>query len=105
MSGPPRPRRQRREKARALRKAVQRLDTLADKIPGGSPATPMVVTGASTIETKARAARCVRCEGELDLLGEDTTVVPRGLLRRIDTTCRSCHAHRALWFLIALSSN
>ncbi|HEX3698243.1 MAG TPA: hypothetical protein VH374_22920 [Polyangia bacterium] len=96
-----RPRRQRREKARALRKDVRRLEALADKIPGGSAATPIVVTAASTIETKARAARCVRCERELDLLGEDTTVVPGGVLRRVDTACRACHAHRSLWFLIA----
>ncbi|HEY2900836.1 MAG TPA: hypothetical protein VGL59_09695 [Polyangia bacterium] len=101
MSSPPRPRRQRREQARTLRKAVQRLDTLADKIPGGSAVTPFVVASASTIETKARAARCVRCEGELDRLGEDTSVAARGILRRVDTACRTCHAHRSLWFLIA----
>ncbi len=96
-----RPRRQRRERQRALKKDVQRLDVLASQLPGGSAAHPLPVPSASAIEIKARAEKCVRCGGDVDLRGEDTTVTARGVVRRVDVVCRGCHAPRSLWFLVA----
>jgi hypothetical protein len=98
---PPRPRRQQRERDRALRKEVRRTEQLAAELPGGSPDLPIEVASASVVETMARATPCVQCGGELDLGGDRATSTARGVVRAIALTCRRCHAPRTLWFRIA----
>jgi hypothetical protein len=100
MSRPPRPRRKRREQERALRKQVRRTETLAGKLPGGSPEHPIDVVSASVVEGKARATRCIQCGGELELRGDRATSTAHGLLREVALACRRCHAPRVLWFRI-----
>jgi hypothetical protein len=97
---PPRPRRKRREQERTLLKVVKRTESLADKLPGGSPENPIEVTSASVVETRARAARCIQCDGEFDLRGDRASSTPRGVLRAIDVSCRQCHTPRTLWFRV-----
>jgi hypothetical protein len=97
---PPRPRRQQRERDRALRREVRRVEQLAGKLPGASPDNPIDVASASLVETQARATACVQCGGELELRGDRATSTPRGVLREIALACRRCHAPRTLWFRI-----
>jgi hypothetical protein len=101
MSRPPRPRRERRERDRALRKEVRRTEELAGQLPGASPEHPIDVTSASVVETMARARPCVQCGGELEPQRDRASSTARGVLRAIALTCRQCHAPRALWFRVA----
>jgi hypothetical protein len=104
VSRPPRPRRQRREQERALRKQVRATEQLAAQLPGASAADPIAVGSASVVEEKARATPCIRCGGELELRGDRATSTARGVLREISLACRRCHAPRTLWFQIAPTS-
>ena len=96
-----RPRRQRREQERALRKAVRRTEEMAAELPGGSPERPIDLATASLVEAQARGTPCIQCGGSLDLRHDRATVTPRGVLRELDLVCRLCHAPRTLWFRIA----
>jgi hypothetical protein len=97
---PPRPRRKQREQARALRKRVQRKETLAAELPGGSEERPIEVGSASVVEGKARATPCIQCGGDLELRGDRATSTARGVLREVALACRRCHAPRTLWFRV-----
>ena len=91
-----RPRTQRREAERALRKDVAARQRLAASGPGGAADRPLVVSSASVIEGRARSVRCIQCGGELDLLQHRA----EGALRRVELACRLCHATRHLYFKI-----
>lgn len=97
---PPRPRRQRREQERTLRKQVREREELAAQLPGGSAERPIEVAAASVIEGKARATLCIQCEGDLELRGDRAVSTARGVLREIALACRRCHTPRTLWFRI-----
>jgi hypothetical protein len=90
-----------RDQQRVLRKMVQRTETLAAKLAGGSPHLPIEVTSASVVEPKARSTPCVQCGGDLDLRNDSATSTGRGILREMTLVCRRCHAPRTLWFRIA----
>jgi hypothetical protein len=93
-----RPRTDRRERERELRKSVREREKLAAMAPGGGPAHPLVVTSASVIEGTARSTPCVQCGSELTL-GDHTAETFQGQsLRLVRLVCRVCHAPRALWF-------
>jgi len=98
---PPRPRRQQRERERALRKEVRRTEQRAGKLPGGSSDNPIDVASASVVDTMARDTPCIQCGGELEPRGDGASSTARGVLRAIAVTCRRCHAARTLWFRIA----
>jgi hypothetical protein len=101
VSRPARPRKQRREEERTLRKQVERAERMADELSGGAPERPIDVTSASVIETKARAVPCVRCGGTLEPRADRASSTPRGVLREVELACRLCHGRRTLWFRIA----
>ena len=105
MARPPRPRRERRAQARALRKTVQQVEALAAELPGGAAERPIDVGAASVIEVKARATPCPQCGGELQIKGDQAHPTPRGLLRELTLVCRLCHAPRTLWFRVATSGS
>jgi hypothetical protein len=93
-----RPRTERRERERELRKSVREREKLAAAAPGGAPANPLVVASASVIEGTARSTPCVQCGSEL-ILGDHTAETFQGQsLRLVRLVCRLCHAPRALWF-------
>jgi hypothetical protein len=104
VSRPPRARRKQREQERAHRKQVARTESLAGKLPGGSPEQPIEVAAAAVIETRARGTACVQCGGELELRGDRATSTARGIVREIAAVCRRCHAPRTLWFRVVPSS-
>jgi hypothetical protein len=83
-----------------MRKATDKLDRLVQELPGAKPETALTVTSAAVVETRARAHRCVFCEGELEL--RDHRAVPREdeILREIILLCRLCHAPRHLFFRV-----
>jgi hypothetical protein len=95
-----RPRKQRREQERALRKDVRRSERAAISAPGGAREHPISVASAAVVELRARVTPCVQCGGDLELRGDGATSTTRGVLREIDAVCRRCHAPRRLWFLI-----
>jgi hypothetical protein len=97
---PPRPRRQRREQERALRKEVRLREGRAAQLPGGSAERPIDVPSASVVEGKARATPCIQCEGDLELRGDRAVSTARGVLRELALACRRCHTPRTLWFRI-----
>lgn len=101
MASPPRPRRKQRQQERTLRKQIARTETLAAKLPGGSPEQPIEVASSSVVEIRARATPCVQCDGDLELRGDRAMSTPRGIVREIAAVCRRCHAPRTLWFRIA----
>ena len=104
MAKPHRPRRDRREQERALRKSVRDTERLARELPGASPASPIEVAAPAVAEIKARATPCPQCGGQLDLLRDSAESTPRGLLRELHLICRLCHAPRTLWFRVAPAS-
>jgi hypothetical protein len=101
---PPRPRRQRREQERALRKGVRNVERLARQLPGATPETPIEIDAPSVAEVKARSTPCPQCGGELELRGDRADSTPRGVLRELSLVCRLCHAPRTLWFRVTPAS-
>jgi len=97
---PPRPRAARRAAAQANRRAVERLEKLGTQLPGGAPEQPLRVTSASVVEVRARAARCLMCDGELELRAHVAEPGGPGDLRRVELTCRACGRSRRLWFRV-----
>jgi hypothetical protein len=97
---PPRPRRQRREQERALRKEVRAVERLAEQLPGATPESPIEVEAPSVADIKARATPCPQCAGELELRADRAESTPRGILRALALVCRRCHAPRTLWFRV-----
>jgi hypothetical protein len=96
----PRPRSLRRAAAQSSRRALDRLEQLAAQLPGGSPERPLRVTSASVIEVRARAARCLACDGELELHAHVVDDTGGANDRRVELACRSCRVQRWLWFRI-----
>jgi hypothetical protein len=101
---PPRPRRQRREQERALRKAARDTERLARQLPGATPDLPIEIASPSVAEIKARATPCPHCGGELEIRGDRADSTPRGVLRELALVCRLCHTHRSLWFRVTPAS-
>jgi hypothetical protein len=100
----PRARVERRERKREMIRATERMEKLAEELPGATRERPLTVASASVIDVRARTARCLRCDGELEPRGDDHATAPSGaLLRRVDLVCRLCHAPRAIWFQVAPS--
>lgn len=94
---PKRPRSERRQADRALRKEIDARDRLASAAPGGAPSHPLVVASAAVIEGQARSTPCPQCGGELDLRRHDAA---SGDERVVHLVCRLCHTPRALHFRI-----
>jgi hypothetical protein len=94
---PKRPRTERRQAERALRKDVGARQRLAASGPGGAADRPLVVASASVIEGRARSIPCIQCGGELELRQHRAEAAG---LRRVELVCRLCHAPRDLWFRI-----
>jgi hypothetical protein len=101
---PPRPRRQRREQERALRKNVREVERLARQLPGATPESPLEIEAPGIAEIQARATPCPQCGGELELRGDRADSTPRGVLRELSLVCRLCHAPRHLWFRVRPAS-
>jgi hypothetical protein len=95
-----RPRTERRERERELRKNVREVERLLAAAPGGAPDRPIVVTSASVVEPRARATPCGQCGGELELRDHAAELHEGRPLRLVRLICRLCHAPRALWFRI-----
>ena len=98
---PERPRVQLRHRKRGLRNDTERLERLTSQLPGATGERPFSVATASVIAVKVRALRCLHCDGELDLLGDETAQkVNDEILRRVELTCRRCRIPRVAWFRI-----
>jgi hypothetical protein len=100
MARPPRPRRERREHERALRKTVRTTERLATHLPGATPDHPVDVAAPAVVEIRARATPCPQCGGELEVRGDRADSTPRGILREVRVVCRLCHVPRTLWFRV-----
>jgi len=97
--GKKRPRSERRELERTLRKQVGQRQKLVAAGPGGGADRPLPVRSASVIEAQARATPCIQCGGELELQSHAAEPGPSDV-RVVRLTCRLCHAPRAIWFRI-----
>jgi hypothetical protein len=89
-----------REKKRELDKLGRKLDRLVDESPGGSPERAIAVDSASVVEVKARAIRCVRCEGELTIHAHEADSIYGAQYRRLDMQCSKCLTRRRIWFVL-----
>jgi hypothetical protein len=96
---PKRPRSERREADRALRKEIAAREKLASGAPGGALGHPLVVASAAVIDGRARSTPCPQCGGELDLQRHDAGP-GQGDVRVVRLTCRLCHTPRTLYFRI-----
>jgi hypothetical protein len=92
-----RPRTERRQAERALRKDVGARQKLVVAGPGGARDRPLVVSSASVIDGRARSIPCIQCGGQLDLLQH---TAESSALRLVKLICRLCHAPREIWFRI-----
>jgi hypothetical protein len=101
---PPRPRRERREQERALRKDVRNTERLARQLPGGTAEAPIDVPAPGVAEIEARGTPCPQCGGELHIVGDHADSSPRGVLRELRMQCRLCHTARTLWFRVRTAS-
>jgi hypothetical protein len=100
---PPRPRTLRRAAANDVQKLGRKLDRLQTELPGGSPARPVAVSSASVVEVRARAERCLACDGELSITAheaEPSAPPARHQIRRVDLRCTACRRPRSLWLRI-----
>src|SRR5262245_3423250 len=97
---PKRPRTERRQKARALEKLGGALDRAVAALPGGVAERPLRVLTAAAAEGKARAQRCARCDGDLDVADEVVEFRAGEQLRRFEVVCRRCHARRMVWIAL-----
>jgi hypothetical protein len=97
---PPRHRTLRRAAAQSAKRLEDKLDRLGAELPGGSAERPLTVASASVVEVRARAARCLVCEGEMAIRAHDAAGSSERPLRRIDLVCASCRRPRSLWFRI-----
>jgi hypothetical protein len=95
-----RPRTERRQQERALRKEVAARAKLASAAPGGAADRAIRVPSASVIAVQARSTPCVQCAGELELLSETVPPSSAPALRLARLRCRLCHTARELWFRI-----
>ena len=95
-----RPRTARRAQLREMRNATAKLDRLAGHLPGAKPESPLTVTSVAAVEPKARAYRCVFCEGELELREHRARPRDGEILRELTMVCRLCHARRVLYFRV-----
>ena len=100
MAKPKRPRTERRQAERALRKTVVDRERLAAAAPGGARDRAIPVPSASVIEPRALATRCVQCAGELELRQHAAPPDGGGTLRLVRLVCRLCHTPREIWFTI-----
>lgn len=100
----PRPRTARRAAEQEVRRLVRKLDRLESDLPGGAPARPLAVSSASVVEVRARAERCLACQGELALRAHEADG-PDRQLRRVDLMCTACRRPRRLWFRIELPTS
>ncbi len=98
---PQRPRTQRRQGERALRKLVHDRERLWSLSPGGSAARPIAVESTAVIEPRVRALPCPQCDGELTVVDHRA---PPGGLRAIDARCRQCQVPRTVWFRLGSSA-
>jgi hypothetical protein len=97
---PERARTRLRQEQRLARKQVKQTARLGTMLPGGAADRPIEVTSAAVIEVRARARRCLHCDGELELRGDRATSTARGVLREVTLLCRRCHAPVCLWFRV-----
>lgn len=81
---------------RELTKLEDAREKLARLSPGGAPERPIDVESASTVETRALALGCARCEGELRLEAHDAVAG----LRRVRARCKACGTAREVWLRI-----
>lgn len=90
-----------RKIAKEAERRIEERARLAALEDGGSAQRPLAVESASLVEPIAKGARCVRCDGGLDLL-EHAVEIREGIsLRVARLRCRACGAPRTLWFRIA----
>lgn len=95
-----RPRRERRQRERASRKAVRATERLAQQLPGATRDVPTDVDAPAVAEIQARATPCPQCGGELVIENDRADSTPRGVLRELEMRCRLCGARRSLWFRV-----
>jgi hypothetical protein len=96
-----RPRTERRERERALRREVRERERMAAILPGGSPERPIEVATSAVVEIRAAATPCVQCGGQLTVAEHAAQRHGEETLRVVRAACRRCHAPRSLWFRLA----
>ena len=96
-----RPRTERRENLRALRKLGDQRERLAAQERGGTPDFPIDVESASQIETRAASLPCLRCGEEVRVQEHLAHAIDGASVREVRTRCKACSAQRSLWFRIA----
>jgi hypothetical protein len=99
-----RPRTERRQRERELRKLVRDRQRLSELSPGGSPSHPVTIDSPAVVEVRAASERCPLCDGQLDVEEHAAVDVGGELLREARCRCRQCHAPRSLWFRLGSSA-
>jgi hypothetical protein len=79
-------------------------ERLAALEPGGSPDRPILVQSAAVIEIRARAQRCLRCDGGLALDEHAAITVGTHSLRVTHLRCTQCGTARQIYFEIVVPS-
>lgn len=96
-----RPRTERRQAERALRKEVAGRQQAALALPGGSRQRPVDVETPAVIRGRAESTACPLCGGRLSLEDEGAEFVDGQQLRSVALRCRQCGVPRTLWYRLS----
>ena len=80
------------------------LAECARALPGGTPATALVVMSSSQIEPQATAMTCVVCDETMNLANHRAATIEGHAVRVIDLECRACGSPRTVHFRIDRSA-
>ena len=92
-----------REAAREAEKLLAAREKLAALEDGGSAERPIAVPSASLVESRALAARCLACEGALELVEHRAVHHEGALVREVIARCRTCGRARTQWLRVVPS--
>jgi hypothetical protein len=76
------------------------IEACARELPGGTPATAIVVVSSSQIEPHARSLSCIVCDQFVHVEQHRASTIDGLAVRVLDLTCRSCGTGRVVHFRI-----
>ena len=80
---------------------LEQLEACTRELPGGTPATALVVAASSVVEPAALKLECLACdEGRMAVEQHRADTVDDIAVRIVDLECRSCGSPRRAYFRI-----
>ncbi len=94
-----------RERASSARDAYERdLAAAARELPGGTPASAVVVVSSAQIEPHVSRYTCLACDSTMDIAQHRATTEDGLAVRALDLVCRECGGPRTAYYRIEKAS-